>query len=66
MTDCRHFWRITPPAGPTSTGVCLKCGAEREFRNSEDYYAPERSARAHTMACSSEYGRLGIAEGYRE
>lgn len=31
---CTHRWRIEPPAGPTSRGVCRLCGAEREFRNS--------------------------------
>ena len=30
---CIHHWLIDPPDSPTSMGVCLKCGAEREFRN---------------------------------
>ena len=34
---CVHHWKIAPAAfdsGPTSEGVCRKCGAVREFRNS--------------------------------
>ncbi len=31
---CRHHWRIEPPQGPVSMGQCLRCGEEREFRNS--------------------------------
>ena len=34
---CVHHWEIAPAAfdsGPTSEGVCRKCGAVREFRNS--------------------------------
>ncbi|MBI4200560.1 MAG: hypothetical protein HY535_08840 [Chloroflexi bacterium] len=30
---CRHHWLIEPPQGPTSPGVCLLCGARREFKN---------------------------------
>lgn len=28
---CRHRWRIAPPNGPISAGVCRLCGAERDF-----------------------------------
>src|ERR1700730_11351252 len=31
---CRHPWKIAPPNGATSMGVCKVCGEEREFRNS--------------------------------
>ncbi len=31
--ECFHHWLIDSPSGPTSTGVCRLCGAEREFRN---------------------------------
>lgn len=30
---CVHHWIIAPPEGPTSTGVCKKCGAIKEFEN---------------------------------
>jgi hypothetical protein len=33
-TDCKHFWVIESPSGPTSDGVCKNCGEAREFRNS--------------------------------
>lgn len=29
-----HHWKIPEANGPTSVGVCLKCGDQREFRNS--------------------------------
>ena len=31
--DCTHHWRIATPSGETSTGVCLICGASRQFQN---------------------------------
>jgi hypothetical protein len=30
---CIHHWLIEPPNGPTSMGVCKRCGAMREFDN---------------------------------
>jgi hypothetical protein len=35
-TECAHHWRIAPPAGAYSKGVCAKCGVEREFPNSSE------------------------------
>jgi hypothetical protein len=32
---CVHHWRIESPSGAVSHGICRKCGAERDFRNSE-------------------------------
>ena len=34
-SPCVHWFKIEPPAGPTSVGRCQRCGEEREFRNSE-------------------------------
>ena len=31
---CVHHWIIDPPEGPTSAGVCARCGESRQFRNS--------------------------------
>jgi len=39
---CRHHWIIESPRGATSRGVCKKCGAVREFRNSLDETLWER------------------------
>ncbi len=37
MADsCIHHWRIAMPDGPTSHGVCKRCGAEREFSNYDE------------------------------
>lgn len=33
QSNCRHYWVIEPPKGPTSRGVCQLCGAEKEFQN---------------------------------
>lgn len=44
--DCIHHWRIEPPNGRYSNGVCLRCGAVRQFDNAwaeaweNDDYAP--------------------------
>ena len=32
--DCVHHWIIEPAGGPTSVGVCAKCGAAKDFSNS--------------------------------
>ena len=31
--ECIHHWKIASPSGPTSHGVCRRCGEEREFPN---------------------------------
>ena len=31
---CEHHWSIAPANGPTSEGVCLKCGEVKQFSNS--------------------------------
>jgi hypothetical protein len=31
--DHLHRWRIDEPNGPTSTGTCKVCGAEKTFKN---------------------------------
>ena len=33
-SDCTHYWDIGPSQGPTSKGVCRKCGIKKEFVNS--------------------------------
>jgi protein associated with RNAse G/E len=33
---CKHHWLIAEPNGPTSRGVCKRCGAVREFYNNPD------------------------------
>ena len=30
---CAHHWIIEAAGGPTSKGVCRRCGAEKEFLN---------------------------------
>lgn len=35
--ECSHHWLIDPPAGPRSKGHCIRCGAKRDFRNSDDH-----------------------------
>jgi len=34
VSGCVHHWLIAGPNGPTSPGVCNRCGAEKEFPNS--------------------------------
>ena len=33
-SSCRHHWVIGTANGPTSNGVCQRCGHQREFQNS--------------------------------
>jgi hypothetical protein len=33
---CRHHWVIDTPNGAVSGGRCKLCGANREFRNSQE------------------------------
>jgi hypothetical protein len=42
---CTHRWRIESPSGAFSHAICSKCGAERDFRNSETEH-PYRLQRA--------------------
>lgn len=35
---CVHRWRIPEPNGATGTGICGKCGAEKQFKNGCDYF----------------------------
>lgn len=65
---CRHHWLIAFPQGPTSRGVCLFCGEEREFLNSRNDYGLERRVAAHTMYSTpgEKIGARLMAEGYRE
>ena len=39
--QCRHYWIIEAPEGPTSKGVCKFCGAEKEF----DSFGPDSLSR---------------------
>jgi hypothetical protein len=32
--NCTHHWLIAPADGPTSEGVCCRCGERRMFKNS--------------------------------
>lgn len=34
VSQCRHYWLVESPNGPTSQGVCKLCGERAEFRNS--------------------------------
>ncbi len=36
-TLCQHHWVIETAIGPTSKGVCQRCGMEKEFENSPIY-----------------------------
>jgi DNA-binding XRE family transcriptional regulator len=40
---CRHRWKIAPPAGRVSEGVCAYCGARRDFPNS--FFPEEKGGR---------------------
>ena len=39
-TRCAHYWVIPPSSGPTSEGVCQRCGLQKEFVNSLDTGSP--------------------------
>ncbi len=34
ILNCTHYWNIETPQGPTSEGVCQRCGNRRDFMNS--------------------------------
>ena len=31
--DCVHYWRIEPPTGVESEGLCARCGLHKTFSN---------------------------------
>ncbi len=36
MTDCKHYWVLESPNGPTAKGECKLCHEIREFPNVND------------------------------
>ncbi len=36
-SNCAHHWVIAAPNGPTSEGVCQRCGEKREFTNAPEF-----------------------------
>ncbi len=56
---CRHHWIIDAPSGPTSNGVCRKCGEAREFRNSLPDPPRDDDAFSHF------YGKDSFASRYK-
>ena len=39
-STCTHHWLIESPNGPTSEGICKRCGATRTFRNFSQPHFP--------------------------
>ncbi len=37
FSRCTHHWVIAAPNGPTSEGVCQRCGHQRAFVNSVEH-----------------------------
>ena len=35
MKNCKHHWKIEPPGGHVSKGVCKKCNKVKDFYNSD-------------------------------
>ncbi len=40
---CVHHWLIEAPSGPSSGGVCRRCGARRDFQNYTEALLWERA-----------------------
>ena len=51
---CQHHWIIEPSAGPTSNGVCQRCGAEKEFQNTVEADTWARGANRGQPASNTE------------
>ena len=49
-SDCRHYWIIEQPNGPTSNGKCKICGSVREFKNSIQGSGWDRDGRRRRAA----------------
>ena len=49
---CAHHWVIAEPNGATSRGRCKRCGAEKDFANSEEhtYWQQDGQARRQRAA----------------
>ena len=35
MKKCKHHWKVEPPRGHVSKGVCKKCNSTKDFYNSD-------------------------------
>ena len=33
LNQCKHYWVIESPTGPTSVGICKLCSRQKEFKN---------------------------------
>lgn len=61
--ECRHHWMIAPPGGPTSSGVCKRCGAHRDFRNSTDDYLGDGSGGSDRLEAAAGASAAGLSRG---
>ena len=53
---CVHHWSINPAEGPTSAGVCKKCGSHKDFYNSSTETSWETGL--HSLAKSATRRKL--------
>ena len=54
-SECVHWWQIEPPNGPTSTGRCKRCGAEKDFANSEEHSSWQQDGQARRQRAAAGY-----------
>ena len=50
FATCAHHWVIEPSNGPTSGGVCRRCGQNRDFQNSIDTPTPWQTNQRRKVA----------------
>lgn len=46
LATCAHHWVIAASNGPTSQGICRRCGHQREFMNSMESASPWGKSKA--------------------
>ncbi len=60
---CSHHWVIDAATGPSSPGVCRRCGARQEFRNYVEVpYWNEEKARHREQTRQAAAGRAEYDE----
>jgi len=53
-TTCQHHWVLETAAGPTSKGVCQRCGMQKEFQNTVETHLWVSEARRGRPAPGTE------------
>lgn len=59
---CVHFWVLESPNGPTSPGVCQRCGATGSFSNWIDTTEPFSAINYRRRQARQKENSVGVSD----